>query len=135
MNQMGELAYNRELAGRAQPCISAHPTQSLWIALGYLRQYYFPPEWLWHIYSDRSMSTWVKALSHWLISALGLAGLAMALWQRRRGFIYVAFGALIPALPYMLAQLVLRYRHLVFALLLFLAADFVASLADRMRVV
>src|SRR3546814_2659874 len=69
MKQMGELAYNRELAGRAQAWISAHPTQSLGIALGYLRQYYFPPEWLWHIYSDRSRSTWVKALSHWLISA------------------------------------------------------------------
>lgn len=129
MKQMGELAYNRELADRAQAWISAHPTQSLGIALTYLRQYYFPPEWLWHIYSDRSRSTWVKALSHWLISALGLAGLAMALWRRRRGFIYVACGALIPALPYMLAQPVLRYRYLVFALLLFLAADFVACLA------
>src|SRR3546814_5383972 len=32
MKQMGELAYNRELAGRAQAWISAHPTQSLGIA-------------------------------------------------------------------------------------------------------
>src|SRR3546814_3510951 len=92
MKQMGELAYNRELAGRAQAWISAHPTQSLGIALGYLRQYYFPPEWLWHIYSDRSRSPWGKALSHRLISALGLAGPALALWQGRRGFLYGGLG-------------------------------------------
>src|SRR3546814_16493476 len=61
LKQMGELAYNRELAGRAQAWISAHPTQRPGIAHGYLRQYYFPPEWLWHTYSDRSRGTWVKA--------------------------------------------------------------------------
>lgn len=129
----GEIAYNRELRDNAKAWIAGHKRESALLCLRYLAQYYYPPAWLWHVYSDQSQATWMKAGLHWLISTLGIAGLAFAIWQRRRAYAYASLGVILPALPYMLAQPVLRYRYLVFALLLFLAVDFVGRISSGTR--
>lgn len=133
MKKMGEIPYNRQLNTDAKTWISAHPPETARLMLRYFTQFLYPPQWLWHIYSDESRGTLAKATFHWMVSTLGLCGLLLGLWQDRRRYAYLTTAVILPILPYMLAQPVLRYRYLVFALLLFLSWDFIGRMTDWLR--
>lgn len=125
----GEAPYARALGIRARHWIYEHPAESVRLTARHAFQYYFPPKWHWTIYRSRSSATGPKQAIIWLISLLGLAGAALTLMRRKDDLAYLALLAVVPALPYVIVQPVPRYRYLVFAPLLFMAAAFIARLS------
>lgn len=121
----GEIAYADALGAEAKRWIAENPADFIRLCGRHLRQFYFPPEWQWTIYSKSSRSTTIKKWASWLVTAFGLAGVALALASRRSLYLYAACVALLPSLPYIITQPVPRYRYLVFAPLLFFAVAFV----------
>lgn len=120
----GEIAYADALGAEAKRWIAQNPADFARLCVKHLRQFYFPPEWQWTIYSKSSRSTTIKKWASWLITAFGLVGIVFALASRRGLYLYAACVALLPSLPYIITQPVPRYRYLVFAPLLFFAVAF-----------
>lgn len=127
----GEIPYSAMLGAQAKDWIAAHPAQFVRLSVRHVIQFYFPPTWLWRVYGDYSHGTVFKQSLMWLTAALGLCGAfgAALVWRGR--FTYAAVLALVPALPYSIVQPILRYHYLVFAILLFLTAEFVTRVAAR----
>ena len=107
----GELAYHAELQRRTFDWIAAHPGSALRIAAAHLRQFIFPPTWMWHLYGDRSAATLPKAALMWAISVFGLAGMGYAALRLPARWLYAVALAALPVLPYLLVQPILRYRY------------------------
>jgi hypothetical protein len=118
-----ERLYSDQLGKEAKAWIAAHPTQFASLSLRHIGQFYFPPAWQWTIYERASRATGVKQGVTWAFALLGLIGALGAALIWRGAYLYVAALTLIPALPYAFVQPVLRYRYIVFALLMFLAID------------
>jgi len=137
MRAGGEIAYADALGAEAKRWIAEHPADFARLCVKHLRQFYFPPEWQWTIYSRSSRSTEIKKWASWLVTGFGLAGVALALGSRRGLYLYAASVALVPSLPYVITQPVPRYRYLVFAPLLFFAVAFadwcIQAIGTRVR--
>jgi hypothetical protein len=118
----GEFAYAKTLEVETKQWIAQNPGNFVRLCLTHLREFYFPPAWQWTIYSAKSAGTYAKMAIVWSITALGLIGAALALFVWRGPSIYFALLALVPGLPYMIVQPILRYRYLVLLPLLFLAS-------------
>jgi hypothetical protein len=58
-----------------------------------------------------------------VIAAIALYGLGRALVRRQWVFLYLVPPVVLIALPYVLAQPLVRYRYVIASLLVFLAAD------------
>ncbi|MGI4733346.1 MAG: hypothetical protein ACRYFW_16615 [Janthinobacterium lividum] len=119
----GEIPYADRLGREARAWIGQHPGDFVRLSLRHLRQFFFPPRWFWTLYGERERGVDAK----WLLTGLtGLAGLAGAaaclLWWRER-MLYAATIVLMPALPYMVVQPILRYRYLVLFPLMFLGVE------------
>ncbi|MGI4877967.1 MAG: hypothetical protein ACRYG4_10850, partial [Janthinobacterium lividum] len=119
----GEVAYAKALGAQAERWIAAHPIAFIELSLRHLRQYLFPPAWMWHIYGPRVAGSSGKAALAGLLSAAGLAGLLVGLLQSPRSYRFVAILLLVPPLAYAIVQPVPRYRYLIFGVSLFLAVD------------
>nr|WP_295659073.1 hypothetical protein [Polymorphobacter sp.] len=122
----GEAAYAKALGAQAKSWIADHPFEFIKLSLRHLRQYFFPPAWLWHIYVARAGASTAKAMVCGLLSVAGLAGLALGLAQSPRAYRFVAILLLVPPLAYAIVQPVPRYRYLIFGVSLFLAVDLAA---------
>lgn len=119
----GEVAYAKALGTQAKSWIAAHPLAFVELSLRHLREFFFPPAWLWHIYVTRAGGSTAKALVCGLLSAAGLAGLAIGLAQSPRAYRFVAILLLVPPLAYTIVQPVPRYRYLIFGVSVFLAVE------------
>lgn len=126
----GEAAYAQHLGDEAMTWARANPAEFATLTLSHLRQFYFPPAWQWNLNADISTGTGLKLWLIWLLTGFGLAGAVLALTLWRGIYIYVALLALVPALPYMILQPILRYRYLVLLPLLFLAAELLLRVAS-----
>lgn len=122
----GEVAYANALGAQAQSWIAAHPMAFIALSLRHLRQYFFPPAWMWHIYTASGGGATAKAAVCSLLSAAGIAGLAVGIAQSPRAYRFVAILLLVPPLAYAIVQPVPRYRYLIFGVLVFLAVNLTA---------
>lgn len=128
----GEVAYSALWTKRTMDWIADHPEASARIAGRHIVEYYFPPVWQWHIYGNTSVLSGPKAALVWLITALAGMGLAWRLMGRDLRYLYVLAAVSLPAIPYILAQPVTRYRYVIATILAFLAADFCWRLVERL---
>jgi hypothetical protein len=123
----GEPGYSAYWTAKTKAWIAAHPQQSLQIAARHIFEYYFPPRWQWGVYTDAGAGAALKQLIVWASTVLAFAAVGWRLLRREWRFLYVLVVLTLPALPYLLAQPVLRYRYLIASLTLFLAADFIRN--------
>ncbi|MGL4542705.1 MAG: hypothetical protein ACRCUI_09370 [Polymorphobacter sp.] len=128
----GEVAYARKLGDEAKAWIASDPRGFATLCVRHLQQFFFPPGWLWNIYSDKGMATGFKVWSNAALSVLGLAGALVAglvAWRRYR---FAILMLVLPVLPFIITQPVLRYRYIIFALSAYFAADLAARLLRRL---
>jgi hypothetical protein len=127
----GELPYFKMLGDQTKAWIADHPTLAMRLAARHLAEYVFPPSWFW-IGSDGSGSMiFLQMAIAWSVSLLGLLGLLARLTGAHPRFRYAAILVAATILPYMLVQPILRYRYLVFAMLMFFAADLAVRVLRR----
>ncbi|MGC6401248.1 hypothetical protein ACNI3Q_11795 [Sphingomonas sp. FW199] len=120
----GEVAYARGLGRQAMRWIADHPAGFAQLFLRHLRQFFFPESWQ-LMFGLPGLRAGIMGV----VSAIGLAGLAAGLWQRRAGYGMLAVYLGTVALPYAVVQPVQRYSYLVYGLLVMLAADALVRLA------
>lgn len=124
----GEQAYAEALGKRTKAWIAAHPADAATLALRHLGEMLFPPAWYW---SERGSGTIVKLAVAWICAALALLWIASIAPRRQPTMVYPALMVLLPILPYMITQPILRYRYVIFGLTLFMACDLAARLPVR----
>lgn len=126
----GEIRYARQLGDEAWRWISANPGTTMRLALRHLRQIFVPEPWQFIGFRSGTFAT-PRAMLAGAVGVLGLFGLGLALVQRRVNWIFPTLLIAIPALTYCLFQPIPRYSYLFYPLLVFCAADGVASIASR----
>jgi hypothetical protein len=114
----GEVAYARGLGREASSWIAKHPLGFGQLFVRHLRQFFFPESWQ-LMFGLPGLRAGIMGV----ISAIGLIGLGVALWQRRPGYWMLAVYLGAVAMPYAVVQPVQRYSYLVYGLLVMLAAD------------
>ena len=119
----GEVVYAKLLKSETESWMMAHPIATLRIFGRHLREYFFPPLWYWTVFSDAGTGNYPKMLIISALSLLGIAGMVLGLVTRGQLFVYPVIFLVVSALPYGLVQPTLRYRYLIFALLIYFAAD------------
>ena len=129
----GEAQYADRLGKQALHWIAGHPWLAARATARHLAEFYFPPRWLYDLYSPGSGAKTVKMGIAWAISLFGLAGTGTALARWRGRWLYAAIVALVPAVPYMFVQPILRYRYIVYVPLLFLAVGAAAAAMRQLR--
>lgn len=127
----GELPYAHRLGDETSHWVAAHPVQAATIWLRHLREFFFPPPWLWHHTALPDATMPVRIMVVDVIAALALVGLFGALARRQWLFLYLIPPVLLLPLPYLLTQPLVRYRYVIASLLIFLAADALARLTGR----
>jgi hypothetical protein len=128
----GEVLHSRQVGADAQRWIAAHPFAFARLSLRHYRQFYVP-------------DTWVEDATNWqganraririfqAVGVLGLVGLAIGLWRRRRGYLLLATYIAVAGLPYAVVQPIPRYAYIVYPLLAFLAVELVVSVLASAR--
>lgn len=124
----GEAGYNHAMTAATMAWVRAHPGDAARIGLRHVGEFFLPPRWQWHVYSDKSTGTAAKQALVWTVAILGFLGVAWGL-RRDSRYLYLLAMLVLPVAPYILAQPILRYRYLITTLLVFLAADLLARLA------
>jgi hypothetical protein len=127
----GELPYARRLGAETWAWVFSHPIQAASIWLRHLREFFFPPLWLWAYTGTADPGMVVRMVVVNIIAALGIAGLVVALLRRRWQYLYLLPPIVLIPLPYILAQPLVRYRYVIASLLIFLAADCLGWLTKR----
>lgn len=133
LRRVGEVEYAAAQGREAMAWIHSDPKGAATIAVRQFRQYWFPDPWLWQAF-DQDVKTQYKMKSYvlWLVTAFGLLGLASGLARDLANWIYVAPALILPSLPYILTQPVIRYRYLISTLLFFLAAEFARRVVETL---
>ena len=124
----GEIPYNKALGAETKAWIVANPGDFLILTVRHLRQYLFPPDWMWHVSRVENPGTRPRQALDGAITAAGLLGALAGLLFGTRRYRYAVLMLTLPILPYMVVQPVMRYRYLIFGMLVFFAFD----LADRL---
>jgi hypothetical protein len=127
----GELGYARQLGDRTWGWVAAHPGQAAWIAARHVREFYFPPPWLWHHTAQPDATTAWRMVVVILIAAFALVGLIAGMIRQQWQFVYLLPPIVLLPLPYLLTQPLVRYRYAIASLLVFMAADYLARLTGR----
>ncbi|MBJ6120757.1 hypothetical protein [Sphingomonas mollis] len=125
----GEVAYARALGTQAITWIRSAPIDAVTIAIRHVTEVYAPRPWQFTV-SARGTGTSIKALCAMLVGVLGLAGVLLAVLQRRRHWIYPALMATVPVVLLAPFQPVPRYTYMFYALLAYCAAFLISSLVD-----
>lgn len=128
----GEAAYSRMLGAEARKWIADHPATAAIAAGKHVMQILFPPPWFWERFTDPGLASNLKALFAGLVSVFAVVGMIYAA-VRRRGLEYPLIMAAVAILSFAPVQPTLRYRYLVFALIVNFAALGAAALLCRFR--
>ncbi len=123
----GEVRYARQLGQETQHWIASNPGAFAQLTLRHAREFFFPPAWLWEIYGPFS-SARQRSVMHTAIAAAGLFGAAVALAAAWRRYRFAVIMLVVPAMPYFVLQPILRYRYIIFGLLIMFAFDLAARL-------
>jgi hypothetical protein len=122
----GEIGYNRLSIARTEAWIGQHPSGALTIAARHVREFYFPPRWM--FFAGNPKFSPLKQAWVWTVAFVGFLSLGVKLARKDWRYVYVGAPLLLLMLPYVLAQPILRYRYPVGGFLVFLAADMVHCL-------
>jgi len=122
----GEVPYFRKLGNETTHWMAGAPKAAAKIALVHLRQIFAPEEWQFRIFGTGLLTDMRAGISSFAC-ILGLLGIAYSLFMRRRNWIYPTLLITVPALTLCMFQPVPRYSYLFYPILVFCAADFVAS--------
>jgi hypothetical protein len=118
----GEVPYSRRLGEQAWHWATAHPGDFVRLTLRHLREFFFPSAWQMYFSGWEGMRE-ARALTISLVNLLGMIGLAIGLYHRRRGYALLAIYIAVVALPYAVLQPMPRYIYLVYGVLAFLAVE------------
>lgn len=119
----GEVAYSRALMGKTVSWIEQNPSDALTLAGKHAVGFLFPPEWYWRVWSDGGRAVLAKMALTWVFAAAGLLGMMLSLRRATFPHLYVFFFVLFPTLQSIVVQPTLRYRYLIYAILIFYASD------------
>lgn len=126
---IGEVAYSRRLGDDASRWIKAHPVEEARLILFHLRNSFAPEPWLFRIWTQAPGSD-VRSVLASLAGVLGLAGIALGLIQRRRGWILIAIMVCGPAALLSPFQPISRYIYIFYTMLVFSAAFAIGEMAS-----
>jgi hypothetical protein len=139
VREIGEVAYSAKLKKEALAWISRNPGTFTMLSLRHLRDFFFPPAWTYDFWEKAP----IRRLASFMMPTLNFVGLMWLLigaWSGRPMFRPILAFVCVVALPYALVQPLPRYTYVIYPLLVFLAADFIArsvvaaaSLAGRLR--
>lgn len=132
----GEVPYYAQLKREAVDWMKANPSATANIWLRHLREFYFPPTWFWKVWGTGGQMMDERRMLIWIATAIALISLPFLIFRNSR-YLYFACAVFIPVLPYIPVQPVMRYRFLIYTIIIFLAADgvmrLVRLLAERRR--
>lgn len=127
----GELPYARDLGRKTWAWVAHHPSDAAQIWLRHAGEFFFPPPWMWVHSAVPDMTMPARVIAVDVIALLALFGLAVALARRQWRFVYLLPPVVLLPLPYLLSQPLIRYRYVIAALLVFLAADCVSRVTGK----
>jgi len=121
--QLGEVAYNRELARQASVWMAGHKAEVMQIRLRNFVEFYAPPVWHWTRFTT-SPGSFIELRRGLVLLTTVIAAITVtiAMARGRQRWFYVVAALLAPSLPYITTYPVLRYHYLVSTLLIFVAA-------------
>ena len=123
----GEVKYSDSLGVGALHWMANNPLGTFRLIVRHTAGMLFPPAWYWAMWSDNSRDTILKVYINWLISALGLMWILIACFAPDRRLQYPVLMTALTIIPYAFVQPTLRYRYLIFSLLVYFAAYFIAE--------
>jgi hypothetical protein len=118
----GEVAYSRNLEQQTWRWISAHPAGFAILSVRHVSEFFFPRPWQ-MFFSGWSGLGVERAIVISFVNLLGLIGLALGLYRRRRGYWILATYAGVAGLQYACFQPTARYTYLVYGVMVFLAVQ------------
>jgi hypothetical protein len=120
----GEVPYSRALMGKTVSWIKQNPTDALTLAGKHVVGFLFPPEWYWTAWSrDGGRAVFAKVGLTWAFAAAGLLGMMLSLRRTPFPNLYIFLFVMFPTLQSIVVQPTLRYRYLIYAILIFYASD------------
>jgi hypothetical protein len=128
----GELKYSKKLSAETKAWVADHPADFAKLSFRHFIEFVFPPHWYWSESSSRG--TEVKQIIVWTTAGLAILGLIDGLLRKSRKYAYVVIMTLVPIIPYVFVQPILRYRYIIAGLLTFLAWDLLLRLAGLISV-
>jgi hypothetical protein len=128
----GEIKYSETLGAAALHWMANNPFGTLRLITRHIAGMLFPPAWYWTMWSDNSRATDLKVYIHWVISGLGLGGIFLACFARDRRLQYPIAMTALTIIPYAFVQPTLRYRYLIFGLLVYFSAYLIAESYRRL---
>jgi hypothetical protein len=128
----GEVAYSRTLGEQAWRWIEANPWSFARLSARHLSEFFFPRPW------QMSFSGWggmraERAVIITTVNLLGLIGLGLGLYRRRRGYAMLAIYLAAISMPYAFLEPTARYIYLAYGVLAFLAVETVIVTARALR--
>lgn len=128
----GEIAYAKQLGAETEAWIAANPGDFARLLVRHYRQFYLPDTWEGQFTNWRPVAN-LRIHAIQIISLLGLIGLALGLWRRRRHYGMIALYMAVIGLPYALVQPIPRYSYLLWPLYAFFAAQLITDLVAMIR--
>ena len=129
----GETGYNRKMSAETWAWVDAHPGDAAALAARHVAEFYLPPQWQWRVYTGESSAVGAKQAIQWAAALLAFAAIGWGLLRRDGRYLYPLAMLVLPVVPYVLVQPVLRYRYIILGLTIFLAADLVGRLLAPRR--
>lgn len=129
----GEVAYSHKLAVQTWAWIAANPLQFARLYFRHLREFFFPERWELY-FSGWSDFAGPRAMLMSTVDLMGLAGLAVGLHRRRRGYWMLALFLTALGLQYALFEPATTHMYPAYCILAFLAVEFVNRAARALLI-
>jgi len=128
-----DIDYFDALGAETKAWIAGNPRDFAKLTGRHLKELFFPPDWLYNLYSQDQTRTSdrVKQAWAWSFAALGLLGLAVGLVSAPRRYLFVLLSLLPTVMLYSIVQPTLRYAYVLLALITYLALAFLWQLLVR----
>ena len=122
----GEIKYSKLLEAETKAWVSAHPVEFAKLSLRHFSEFVFPPAWYW---GAVSRGTLLKVIATGVFSAGAICAVVFGMAYISRRYVYLAVMIAVPVIPYIFVQPILRYRYIIFGILVFLTWDFLVRIA------
>ena len=127
----GEVPYSRKVGTQAKRWIVNNPGAAALLAVRHVKETFAPEPWQFSVFGTGKLA-FLRSFLATLAGVGGLFGLIAALIRKRHGWIYPSLFVIVPILSLAPFQPVPRYTYLFYPLLVFCAADLLASLASAL---